>query len=235
MEIIDPDGDLVVILNVETKPFAPWPIASEASSPELVEGSDTSPSQSFFQSPESDDNDTGGSSSTGAEQPSPVDGIVEFLVSSKRLCFAVPRFRTMLTGDWTEAKTVHSDGRRHVEMEGFYSDAFKIMMDIIHAKNDIVPRRVNLDLLGKIAVLADDLQCHGAVSVFSEVWIDRLQGEIGPIFYDRNLIIWIFVSYVFRHASTFKKVTSAAILKSIKDMPTLGLPIRIKITGKYPC
>jgi hypothetical protein len=144
----------------------------------------------------------------------------------------------MLTGDWLEANTVYPDGRRHVSMEGFDLTAFRTVMDIIHGKTDKarVPRDITLDMLGKISVLVDDLECHDNVDIFAEVWIDKLKVLKPPTTktYDRQLIIWIFVSSVFRQATIFQQVTRTAIMKSEGSIPTLGLPIREKITGTCP-
>lgn len=204
MEIIDPDGDLVITLQPAAEPFAEWETATR---PYSI--ADLMPPDEIY------DEDT------------------EFLVSSKHLCLASPRFHKMLTGDWLEARTIYPDGRRRVSMEGFHVDAFRIVMNVIHGLNDSninVPRTISLDQLGKIAVLVDDLQCQGTIAILSEIWIDKLKGSVSDT-YDRNLIIWIFVSSVFGQAEVFKQVTRTATLKSEGEVPTLGLPIRGKITG----
>lgn len=76
----------------------------------------------------------------------------------------------------------------------------------------------------------DDLQCQEAIAILSEIWIEKLEGSISET-YDKDLRIWIFVSYVFRQVEVFKRVTCKAILHSDAEIPTLGLPIREKINS----
>lgn len=123
-EIIDPEGDLLIALQPAAEPFAEWETTTSSDPP-----ADLTVPQEFYQQEDT-----------------------EFLVSSKHLCLASPRFRKMLTGDWLEAKPIYPDGRRHVSMEGFCVDALMTVMNVIHGinKNKIdVPRAVSLNKLGK--------------------------------------------------------------------------------------
>ena len=55
-------------------------------------------------------------------------------------------------------------------MEEFYSEAFGTIMHVIHGKNILVPRKVCIDCLGKIAAAAYVFQCQDALRLAVEVW-----------------------------------------------------------------
>jgi hypothetical protein len=209
---VDSDGDLLIILTIPREPFAPW---------ELVEAP-------AIEEPGGSDGPTDESTSDGGEHSS---GQLQLKVSSKHMMMASPRFRKMLSGDWVEAKTIHSDGYRHVELEGFDPESTKIVLNILHGKTRRVPRTVDLELLAKIAVVVDDLECYEEVEVFSDMWIASSTATV-PIKYDRDLILWILVSSVFRKPDLFRSTTQTAILWSPGPFETLGLPIRHRVVGQ---
>jgi hypothetical protein len=221
--ILDPDGDLLITLQPETDPFAEWLPAITSNPENRPKQQEAIPetSQPIIHEPQAD---------IQTPHPNP-----SFLVLSKHMCLASPRFHKMMSGEWLEATTVDPDGRRHVSMEGFDLEAFTIVMQIIHAKCINVPRCDNVDTLGKIAIVVDDLQCFDAFNIWSDLWIQTLKEDFGRLShaFDRKLIIWIFLSYVFYNNEVFKETTRIAILESDGSLPTLGLPIRNKITGNY--
>jgi hypothetical protein len=201
----DPEGDLLIILTPSSEPFAPWDDDPEAIS--IL------------------------SASKSMAQKEAKPAMLKVRVSSKHMCHASPRFKKMLTGPWLEAITIHSDGRRHVEMKGFDAEAFQIVMHVIHLNHDLVPLHINVDMLAKIAVLVDDLQCQRALSMLATMWIQNLPREYEmPRVKERPLTLWIFISSVFRRNTIFKRLTCQAILNGVGPMPTLNLPIHSTIT-----
>lgn len=92
---------------------------------------------------------------------------VRFRLSSKHLKSASPVFKTMLDGNWTES-TLTSDGRYELPASDWDTDAFQIIMDIIHGRSQEVPRSVTLELLARIAVVIDYYECHNIVKFFSD-------------------------------------------------------------------
>lgn len=225
--ILDPDGDLVITLIPTTEPFAEW-----------VEATDlATESEASQNGPEADPESqtlTEGLEVTNLEQqqeqiPTPEPNPT-FLVSLKHLCLASSRFRKMMTGPWIETK-MHPDGRRYLTMEGFDIEAFTIVLRVIHGRSGKVPRQLDIDTYGKIAVVVDDLDCLEPFHVWSELWAVKLKNPVP--YCARTMIIWLFVSYVFRQAKKFKKITQTAIFRSDGPIPTLGLPIRDKIICEY--
>jgi hypothetical protein len=80
-------------------------------------------------------------------------------------------------------------------MKGYYEEAFKIVMNVIHGKTRNIPSSTTVDMLGMIAVIADDLGCQDSLLLAVEnwmaefrlpnqgnhengVWVDRLGGNM---------------------------------------------------------
>ncbi|KAK4460496.1 hypothetical protein QBC42DRAFT_298557 [Cladorrhinum samala] len=105
---------------------------------------------------------------------------VSFLASSRHLILASPVFEQMLevAGD-ADVREIESDCPWQVE-------ATIIIMRILHHKWSLVPREVDLDLLGDIAMAVERYELYEAVQVIGRVWIERLQTAL-PDSYGREL------------------------------------------------
>jgi hypothetical protein len=106
-----------------------------------------------------------------------------------------------------------------------------IVMNIIHGRTRRVPPFVDLDMLTRLAVLVDYLDCHEVIEPFSDRWIDDLKGSI-TVIYSKLLIQWLCISLIFRKACQFKAVTRTAIRQAKSPIQTLGLPIRESVVGE---
>lgn len=216
---VDPDGDLKIVLSLSTSPFAQWKGDQELS-----------PDDSNADANDIKDAHLAAEDSLLGSTPcQPIE--LRLKVSSKHLTLASRRFKKMLGGNWLEARTVHPDGCRHVNMEYFDPAALKILMDIIHGRTRKVPRSVELELLAKIAVLVDDLECYEEVEVFSELWLGELKHST-PDDLSRDLVLWILISIVFRQLDLFQRTTRTAIMCGTGPFESLELPIPKSVIGK---
>jgi hypothetical protein len=212
---LDPEGDLMIVLSAP-EDVSEYPrhvsVANDALQEDCSEAENkaSSPVPSHL-------------SSSGIT--------ILFEVSSKHVSLASRRFRKMLSGEWMEATTVHPDGCRHVELKGFNSEATNVVLSIIHGKTRSVSRSVDFDLLVKIAILVDDLECHEEVEVFSDMWIEERRADL-PLEWSQDVIPWILVSSVFRKPKIFQTATRTAILHSPDPMDSLGLPISRWVLGE---
>lgn len=85
-------------------------------------------------------------------------------------------------------------------------------MHIIHGHNRQVSRLVGLELLAKIAALVDYYACYEAVEVFAELWLLGLKSHSElPSQVGRDLVLWLFISWLFADADIFTSVTSTAL------------------------
>lgn len=161
---------------------------------------------------------------------------IHFHVCSGNLMSASPWFDRILKKDgWMEAHPNGEDGRFRIAAEDWDKEAFVILMNIFHLRNREVPRTVTLEMLAKIAVLADYYECSESIELFTDMWIAHLRTKVTiPTIYCRDLVLWIWVSWVFKLADPFRQVTAVAIKQSTGAVGNLGLPIPPTITGNCP-
>ncbi|KAK4202944.1 hypothetical protein QBC40DRAFT_337975 [Triangularia verruculosa] len=200
---VDPDADALVTVPPQTQQFAPWEETTAQSQ-------------------------TRETTSTKAAPPASRPGL-RIKVSSKHLSFASKIFKSKLK--YAGPKSKQSDGRIHLQLapeEQFDSKAVVIVLNALHGKGSKVPKQVDLDTLAQIALFVDKFQLFDAVEVYGERWISRLEDTI-PDAYNRDLILWLYISYVFRNAEVLRAATKTAIVGSDGPIKTLGLPIREKL------
>jgi hypothetical protein len=156
-----------------------------------------------------------------------------FKVSSKHLMLASQRFKKMLTGGWSEATTVYSDGCRHVDLEhdNFDPEALQILLHTIHGKTSMIPRFIDLEMLAKVAVLVDDFECYEELEIISDIRIRKLECSL-PTDYNRDVVLWILICGVFHKPTLFERVTSIAITHGSGLFETLNLPISEPVSGQ---
>jgi hypothetical protein len=220
-EEADREGDLLITLFPSTEAFA---IEDADLSTTTNEGFTLGAAGPHLMHMDDDDDDDDDDNDGSVHEPEHL----EVEVSSKYLCHAVPRFKKMLTGPWLEATTVYDDGLRRVDIEGFDADAFKIGMHVIHGNSWKVPLAVELDILGRIALVVDDLQC---ADMAATLWAAGLEGQF-PATYGRNLIARIFISYTLQLPAACESATRTAMFDSNGPVPSLGLPIPNWVLGK---
>lgn len=156
---------------------------------------------------------------------------VRIRVSLKHLTLASSYFERNFKSGMSESHILSSEGRLDFRMNEENPKAMLTVMNVIHGRSRQVPRRISLDMLTKIAVLVDYLECHEAIEPFSDMWIDNLKGAIATN-YSKVLIQWLCISLVFHKKSQFTAMTCIAIRQAKGPVQTLGLPIRKGIVGE---
>ncbi|KAJ8127829.1 hypothetical protein O1611_g5807 [Lasiodiplodia mahajangana] len=168
--------------------------------------------------------------SEAQEEPSTARPEIYFQVSSAHLTFASPYFEKALGGPFKESQP-GSDGLRHVDASDWDVEALLIVLRIIHGRNRQVPKSLSLEMLAKVAVIVDYYKCYEIADAFAEIWFQRIKGSLLINSLNRDLILLIHVSLIFRWADEFKAATKIALLHSKGPLRTLGLPIPEKITS----
>ncbi|GJC82996.1 hypothetical protein ColLi_05834 [Colletotrichum liriopes] len=156
---------------------------------------------------------------------------IKFLLSSRHLVLASRYFNAKLNGTWKEATPHPVDRRYHLEASDWDPDALLILMQVIHGRMRSVPRRIDFEMLAKIAVLVDYYDCHEVIEVFSSIWIDSLKGQL-PSGCNRDLVLWLLISHVFQQDDIFSRITQTAVLEGQGPLPTMDLPIPSIIIGE---
>ena len=107
-----------------------------------------------------------------------------------------------------------------------------VVLSLIHSRTRCIPRTVTLEMLSKLATLVDYYGLHEALQFCASLWIDHLRHSL-PKICNRDLMLWIFVSWVFKDATFFKTVTKLAIEQSPAKMATIHLPIPEGVISKF--
>jgi hypothetical protein len=145
---------------------------------------------------------------------------------------ASPVFKRALTqGGFAESIRNESDGLYCVEAHDWDAEAFLIVLRIVHGRNKQVPREVTLEMFAKIAVLEDYYNFGEALDPFTDVWVQKLAKVSIPAVYCRNLVLWVWVAWVFDIEPQFTEATATAIKKSTDPFRALDLPIPEIVSG----
>ncbi|PGH10466.1 hypothetical protein AJ80_07509 [Polytolypa hystricis UAMH7299] len=149
-------------------------------------------------------------------------------VSAKHLTLASSVFKKMLTSGLKEAVTYLQKRSVEIETESWDVEALLILLRVMHCQHNRIPRKLSLEMLAKVAVLADYYNCKEAVSIFADIWIDALE-ERSPMMDRRNLILWLWISWYFQVPGKFQETTSIVMSRSNGSIDSLGLPIPNKV------
>lgn len=160
-----------------------------------------------------------------------VEPEIRYRVSSGQLKLTSKYFRNMFKGIYRKTSPDADDGLYHIEAFGCDPDALLTILNIIHARANLVPRAVGLTMLAKLAQLVDYYEMRDAVSRDSERWIHDLEKTTLPTCYCQESVMWICISWVFAEVEILKKMTALALNYSRGPIQTLDLPILPHIIG----
>ncbi|KAJ5183240.1 hypothetical protein N7492_000856 [Penicillium capsulatum] len=145
-------------------------------------------------------------------------------VSAKHLMLASPVFKKILTGGWKESITYFQQGSIEITAESWDIEALMILLRVIHGKYHHVPRKLTLEMLAKIGVIADYYDCKETMYFLTDMWILNMEENI-PTEPSRDLMLWLWIAWFFELPSQFKLSTSIAMSQSEGWIDMLGLPI----------
>lgn len=140
----------------------------------------------------------------------PVHNCLRIQVSAKHLMFASPVFKKLLTGGWKESITYFQKGSVEVIAESWDIEALMILLRAIHGQYYRIPRKLTLEMLAKITVIADYYECREALYFLTDMWIKNVEEKMATAV-SRDLILWLWVAWFFQLPSQFKLSTSIAM------------------------
>ncbi|PWY69100.1 hypothetical protein BO70DRAFT_261278, partial [Aspergillus heteromorphus CBS 117.55] len=146
-------------------------------------------------------------------------------LSSSHLILSSPFFRKLLTGGWKESKEFQEKGFIEVQAEGWDVDAFTIVMQVLHCQHHKMTKFFDVDLLGKVAVIADFYGCQDAMRTAAIPWLVQLPKTFPPTTTYRELLLWVWISYFYQLTEHFRWATSAAMTRGKGRINALGLPL----------
>ncbi|KAJ5751419.1 uncharacterized protein N7511_008384 [Penicillium nucicola] len=103
------------------------------------------------------------------------------------------------------------------------SPPLMILLQAIHGQYYHIPRKLTLEMLAKVAVIADYYDCKEALYFQTDMWIMNVEENI-PTAVSRDLTLWLWVAWFFQLSSQFKLSTSIAMSQSDGWIDNLGLP-----------
>jgi hypothetical protein len=96
-------------------------------------------------------------------------------VSGKHLTFASPVFKIALGSRWSEGPTLANKGPVEISVHNWDLEAFLILLRVMHGRPHDLHKASNLELLAKMAVLADYYDCQDLVGFFVHTfWLKPL-------------------------------------------------------------
>ncbi|KAL4931430.1 uncharacterized protein BDV17DRAFT_288968 [Aspergillus undulatus] len=116
-----------------------------------------------------------------------------------------------------------------IPARGFDVAAYLTLLRIIHGEPGFfsVNTGPGIEEIAKLALLADFHGCRDAVSAWVNPRITRLSND--EMHYGRDLILFIYVAYVFQRPRIFNRMTRIAIMEAPGLIPSLGLPFPTEI------
>jgi hypothetical protein len=151
-------------------------------------------------------------------------------LSSSKLALASPKCRQMTPSNLPETRS--NVAYKYILLaESWDEKALELVMSIIHGHTADVPERISLDTLAKVAVVVAHYQCSELLKPYADKWIAKLD-EPFPTSYGRNLVLRLFVSWVFADEFDFKELTRVVVRESRGPMHSLGLPLPERIISK---
>jgi hypothetical protein len=162
---------------------------------------------------------TASNSTVEAEEPQ-----FRFGVYAGALMAASPLFNDLLRGVVRD-----SDGIIHITAQRLHPTALLNVLCVMHHRTRAVPKCPNIGDLAELALVVNASNCELAVDTISDIWCKNIEdGSLDiPNLINRDSLLLMWVSYVFRREELFKKITSA-ILRHATDeaFPNfVGLPL----------
>lgn len=149
-------------------------------------------------------------------------------LSSRHLTLASAYFEKLMANDWKEA-TPGGDYSYVINAQDWDEKALYFLMKIIHGRTAQLPRKMELESLAKMTVLADYYQCQEMVDFFMRTWLQRIdQSDISG----RDRLLRLAISYVFPDHYVFRKLTQALITEELGPVELPGLPVPQTVIGK---
>ena len=130
---------------------------------------------------------------------------IRMTVSSKHLTLSSRVFAAMLANNFREGRTLNATGSATISLPEDKVVPFIILMNIIHAKNRKVPKKVTVPLLASLAIIVDKYEFHDSVAPFADSWVKDLEKDI-PESVSRYTFYWMAIAWVFEQPKEFYEI-----------------------------
>ena len=169
---------------------------------------------------------------------------IHMLVSSKHMVLVSPVFKAMLQwSSFKEGYSTKAHGKVEVPLPDDDPDAMRILVDIVHCHHKDVPRKVKLSLLTHLAILVDKYRLHEAVQIYSDMWISQAKKKFPSSMAEDGIEVclqWLCISWVFEKARDFTSMTrifqqesTTSLAEMIRDS-NWDIPVPGSVIGLLP-
>ncbi|RAK96114.1 uncharacterized protein BO80DRAFT_497258 [Aspergillus ibericus CBS 121593] len=209
-DIIDPRGDMLLLVEKHAGQFHTRLLTVSASSTLANEGPEQSSGELVR--------------ATKNNLPSPDITQARIRVSSKHLAFSSRFFQEKFSSE------------ERLNQEDILPPCFNnlgalyVLLNAMHCRARNVPRHITLDTLCMLAILIEEYECLEAVEVFAETWIMNLSEGV-PKMFNKDAGRWLYIALAFRNNVLFHHMTRIAIRESPGPVPTFGLPVPNSLIG----
>ena len=139
----------------------------------------------------------------------------------------------MLKPRFSEGDQLRTQGHADIRLPEDNAAALLILLNLMHGRIRAVPRKVNFATLTELAILVEKYELLEITEMFLDSWLEGMEESIKEEFND-DLLSWICISYVFRKAEIFQRVTKIAQLQSRGLIEEHRLPIPESVLSKRP-
>lgn len=151
---------------------------------------------------------------------------ITYRLSSSHLALASGYFKRMFSGDWKEKESLAYGKPMEINAQDWNPVALLILMNIIHGRTRVVPRKVQLPLLLDIATLVDYYKCLEAIEIVLEIWLDEpMIKSAQEKFLEPTTLTWAWAAYVFQRPILFRETTRLILLHSKNPLDPGQYPI----------
>lgn len=223
--ILDPQGEVFIVIRNPNAPFAVWRSTTDEDGKPPTPSKEGDVNESLIESDAETDGGTVLETTPGAfdHNLGEPERDVRIQASARHLMLGSPVFNRMLNGGWSEDRQLKEKGSVELVVDGWDVEALVVVLNIIHSHLLKVPRKVTVEQLAKIAVIADYYDCK-SVQFFGGLWIRAISKE-PPSDYSRHMVLCLWASYFFNYRTLFTTYSSAAMEKATCHISSLRLPI----------
>ncbi|KAL2826005.1 hypothetical protein BDW59DRAFT_161386 [Aspergillus cavernicola] len=152
------------------------------------------------------------------ESESVSEDTVTYRVSATHMKFASPIFQDLFTA-------THDCPPQKIVVRGWDPRALLITLNVIHCKNNDIPRRVSLELLANITVCATMFGCREALGFVTDTWAQPMRVGISLMRYSRDLMLWLWISWTLGFENEWREAAKIAMEQSFGPVSSFGVPI----------
>jgi hypothetical protein len=111
---------------------------------------------------------------------------IKMVVFSKHLSLSSSVFRTLLNNKMQEGDILQREKSLKLTLDDDDTFAFALIMNIIHARNNLLPDEVTFATLVNLAILVDKYNFNDSVTLWARRWATNLQIKVPKTICDKS-------------------------------------------------